>query len=218
MSVSAVEPFQLSSSQYTIIEVLRELKKVSSITGLNVQDDMRLEKFCETISAGDLSERHQPARDDIASLSQSTYALRNMLENAAIESADYDGSSDESLFAAVVHTYCHNRSFFISETGEFGIGPIFTKPGDIAVVLLGLKSVMILRPVPDDKFQVVGEGYIHGFMDGEALLGPLPDQYQNVRRLDGGDGLYWPEHLDRDNGDFLPEDPRLGELPSGWSR
>jgi hypothetical protein len=37
------------------------------------------------------------------------------------------------------------------------------------VVLFGAKTPMILRPDGDGRYLLVGECYLHGFMDGEAV-------------------------------------------------
>jgi hypothetical protein len=43
--------------------------------------------------------------------------------------------------------------------------------GDILCVLYGSNYPHTLRPVPDKEnmYQVIGNAYVHGFMDGEVL-------------------------------------------------
>ncbi|KAI4131199.1 MAG: hypothetical protein LQ341_006382 [Variospora aurantia] len=43
---------------------------------------------------------------------------------------------------------------------------------------------MVLRPTDDGSFLVVGECYVQGLMDGEALLGLLPSNWRRVLRFD----------------------------------
>jgi hypothetical protein len=72
-----------------------------------------------------------------------------------------------------------NRSFIQGETcnkdDQFvGFAPPKTEDGDVVVILFGCSVPVVLRPTgngPDTsgEFQFVGEAYIHGRMDGEAL-------------------------------------------------
>ncbi|XMA16429.1 hypothetical protein WAI453_009220 [Rhynchosporium graminicola] len=59
----------------------------------------------------------------------------------------------------------------ICVSGSFlGIGPDETEPGDLAFVLHGSDVPYILRRNKDDnELRLVGEAYIHGIMDGEAV-------------------------------------------------
>jgi hypothetical protein len=47
--------------------------------------------------------------------------------------------------------------------------------GDVVCVLLGCKVPLILRPV-GDNFKVVGDAYVNGFMNGEALENVSDDE------------------------------------------
>jgi hypothetical protein len=74
---------------------------------------------------------------------------------------------------------------------------------------------MILRPTNDGSYKVVGQAYCDGFMDGEALLGPLPDLFKAVWRFYRGN--YAWAYLNQETGSFQTEDPLLGPLPLGWT-
>jgi hypothetical protein len=99
-----------------------------------------------------------------------------------------------------------------------GLGPRAAKCGDIVAVLFGGKSAFILRPADGKYYHVVGEACCHGFMDAQALLGPLPSKFQLVIKLEEKTKVYWPRHMDRATKNFYCEDPRLGELPLEWKR
>jgi hypothetical protein len=102
---------------------------------------------------------------------------------------------------------CPGRAIFITY-GHLGIGTKAAQPGDIVTAILGCPSAMILRPTKDNRFRVVGEALCHGFMDGEGLLGSLPDGIERVRQ--------WNEEIHRDSWtridrstSLLFPDPRL---------
>ena len=71
-----------------------------------------------------------------------------------------------------------NRRFFVlpkqpDGIGSFGIAPTNAKVGDIICVLLGCSVPVVLSRIeasnPHSGYQLVGEAYLHGVMDGEAL-------------------------------------------------
>jgi hypothetical protein len=87
-----------------------------------------------------------------------------------------------------------DRRFAISEKGYFGLVPEETQPGDRICILYGGQTPFILRRVKEVRetlekgsrdlggngaiYQLVGECYIHGIMDGEA--------YSQFKRGEGG--------------------------------
>ncbi|KAF2110640.1 heterokaryon incompatibility protein-domain-containing protein [Lophiotrema nucula] len=62
------------------------------------------------------------------------------------------------------------RCFCLTENGYMGLGAGFMTARDIIVVPYGCSTPIILRPEGrHGEFRYVGDVYIHGFMDGEAL-------------------------------------------------
>jgi hypothetical protein len=77
-----------------------------------------------------------------------------------------------------------NRKFFVTRTGYLGLGPCGTSPGDEVYLISGSKVPFVLRKVEDLEtvspendsssypvYRVIGDCYVHGIMDGEALEG-----------------------------------------------
>ena len=72
-----------------------------------------------------------------------------------------------------------NRRFFVLPDRpdgigyRFGIAPTNAKVGDIICVLLGCSVPVVLSRIdasnPQSGYELVGEAYLHGVMDGEAL-------------------------------------------------
>ena len=82
-------------------------------------------------------------------------------------------------FLKRVQAVIWNKKFFKSQ-GEirkkplFGLAPESARGGDVICVLLGCSVPVILRPCHSlrrDYFEFVGEAYVYGIMDGEALNG-----------------------------------------------
>ncbi|KAH0521990.1 hypothetical protein TsFJ059_005912 [Trichoderma semiorbis] len=63
-----------------------------------------------------------------------------------------------------------NRRFARTTRGYYVMGPQVMEEGDIICVLFGGKMPFCLRPCLDShRYLLVGECYIHGFMNGEAI-------------------------------------------------
>jgi len=69
---------------------------------------------------------------------------------------------------AILIKYALGRRLFVSKDGYLGLAPPDAQKGDRVAVLYGANVPFILRKT-DSKFQVVGESYVHGLMDGEAV-------------------------------------------------
>ena len=69
------------------------------------------------------------------------------------------------------------RQFVTTEGGRFGWVPDTAsgsredqvQRGDSFVVVLGCSVPLVVRRCLDGTYQVLGDGYVQGFMDGEAL-------------------------------------------------
>jgi hypothetical protein len=65
--------------------------------------------------------------------------------------------------------YLYGLKPFISGKGYVGLAPEHAVPGDILCVIIGAIVPYVLRRVPEGGFELVGEAYVHGIMDGEAM-------------------------------------------------
>jgi hypothetical protein len=108
-----------------------------------------------------------------------------------------------------------NSFLFRSQKGFFGFSPIEVKPGDRVCVLLGCPRPVLLREQPSSSHLFVGCVHIHGLMDGEALLGPLP-QGCRVILFQEGNNDHIQEFVDSKTQTRSTRDPRLGPLPAEW--
>ncbi|PQE27849.1 Heterokaryon incompatibility protein [Rutstroemia sp. NJR-2017a BBW] len=82
-----------------------------------------------------------------------------------------------SLFEAAMGPHTYRRTFCCTKNGYVGLVPPGTRIGDVVCVLFGMQTPVVLRKIEDgesdlgDKiiYELVGECYIHGIMDGEML-------------------------------------------------
>ena len=75
-----------------------------------------------------------------------------------------------------------NRLFIRSQERKlFGLGPKGTQVGDLICILYGCSVPVILRPQRDplgdkiEHYEIIGESYIYGMMDGEAFSKAKPE-------------------------------------------
>ena len=213
--IEDLEVFELQEGA-TDMDIVHSLKRI--LTGTEfllpfTADAKGLTTLWLVLSSCYFSERFHPPRFNATcrGLKESLRFISCLLESTF----DERGFSwnERRVFNLFAHK-CLGRAIFITRDGHLGMAPKAAQPGDIVTVLLGCPSAMILRPTKDNRFRVVGEALCHGFMDGEALLGPLPDGIESVRQ--------WNEELHRDSwtcidrstGRLFP-DPRLSGLPRG---
>ncbi len=72
------------------------------------------------------------------------------------------------------------RPYLTQNMGYAGMGPSHARPGDAVVLLPGAQTPYVIRPRPDsglNHYELVGEAYCDGIMDGEAMDRPLDDIY-----------------------------------------
>jgi hypothetical protein len=81
---------------------------------------------------------------------------------------DYATGGDPGAYAALARNYCLNRRFFITLHGRLGIGPKWTKQGDMVCVLFGGGVPYILCP-KGRHYTFIGESYVYGLMEGQAI-------------------------------------------------
>jgi hypothetical protein len=87
-------------------------------------------------------------------------------------------ANDSIMFASA------GRRMLVCQKGYIGLGPKHTEVGDVVYVVRGSRVPYILRPVEhenrSDTFKFIGECYVHGIMNGEAIHGYSEDQKRSM--------------------------------------
>jgi len=88
-------------------------------------------------------------------------------------------------FLKRVQNVIWNRKFLVAkEKARFGLAPKTAEEGDSICILHGCSVPVILRQhvaESDNYFELIGEAYVHGLMDGEAMdarEGKDPDEFK----------------------------------------
>lgn len=133
------------------------------------RDSEALRSFDRTITAGNENSESIDWRKGLELEASKTPA-----ENAEME------AYQKTLLDA-----CHERRFFITEKGRFGLGPWRLKKADVVCILFGGETPLILRPVQNPKktrlldeeediprvyHRLVGEAYVDGLMHYEGSM------------------------------------------------
>ncbi|KAL9111612.1 MAG: hypothetical protein Q9187_007894 [Circinaria calcarea] len=143
--------------------------------------DSCIDAFCRSLLAGNLEgypiddQRHEmityPVRgnkDAIASVE----AVLNEDAIASVKAGLVMNSTEAVIYLARMNGACTARRFSITEKGFMGLVPNCAEVGDRIFIPVGSKVPLVLRAKNDNTFLLVGETYIHGIMDGEALKFP----------------------------------------------
>ena len=72
------------------------------------------------------------------------------------------------LYQASLGYVAPHRKFFTTKKCAIGLGPRSMRPGDVVCILSGGRVPYIVR-AEGSEFRLVGEAYVHGLMEGQAV-------------------------------------------------
>ncbi|TGJ81926.1 hypothetical protein E0Z10_g6858 [Xylaria hypoxylon] len=179
------------------------------ITGVSL-----LEAYARTSVANALSENQEPWSKQEPTLKEAQKIVLDALKKQEQEqqrpSEPPSGQTREVY--KIMRAMLAGRKLMYGSGGYIGTVPQPTQKSDEICVLLGCHTPMVLRRVRDDVFRIVGECYVLGISEGEALLGPLPDGTRRLFASDPKSGVHSYFVNDRTGYQSLI-DPRLQKLP-----
>jgi hypothetical protein len=73
------------------------------------------------------------------------------------------------LFQDVMQQVLFDRVFVATSLRHFCLAREDAQPGDVVFVAMGAETPYLLRPRGSGKYQLIGDCYVHGFMDGQAV-------------------------------------------------
>lgn len=95
-----------------------------------------------------------------------------------------DRADDEAYvrpFSDAAIMRCMYRAFIVTGKGYIGLGRACTQPGDVVCVLRGGNVPFVLRARGDGYYELVGEAYVHGIMDGSFVRGAKKEDLREFR-------------------------------------
>ncbi|KAI6086015.1 heterokaryon incompatibility protein-domain-containing protein [Hypoxylon rubiginosum] len=166
-----------------------------------------LEALCGSLNCLDFQVEFEPRRSGIPDLDE---CISDLLDFLNPRKRRQSGAQDSDFF--LVRRYASRRPFITTREGYFGLGPPDTKPGDVVYSILGCRSLMVLRPCTGNKFEVIGECYLHGMDPGMMILGPYPNAFKLVLKYDEATDSWHTRHRNKTTGLLSVIDPRLRSL------
>ncbi|KAH7269230.1 uncharacterized protein BKA55DRAFT_531890 [Fusarium redolens] len=103
-------------------------------------------------------------REDLASLLDK----QGGKDKAKSRIQEVSTSRAQEDYVFLVRNFCFDRAFIITMNGRIGIGPSNTCKGDTVPVILGGGVPYIIR-ASGKYWNLVGESYVDGLMEGEAI-------------------------------------------------
>ncbi|KAK6223971.1 hypothetical protein LQW54_000117 [Pestalotiopsis sp. IQ-011] len=85
------------------------------------------------------------------------------------EILDRGRTGDAAQWIRAANSASTNRALAVTSKGYYVLGPNIIRNGDIVCVLFGGKMPFCLRPLENGSYHLVGECYVHGFMEGQAI-------------------------------------------------
>jgi Heterokaryon incompatibility protein (HET) len=171
-----------------------------------------LDAYCRTFCCDNFGEGFVPSLVQLSTLLQCRETLIAFLDPDKTKMPDMTPGTPAAKLLDWAWTFCAGRSFFTTKEGYIGLAPKAAKPKDEVCVLLGCPSLIVLRPGSGMHYQVVGECYVPGLANGEAILGPISDEYKPVNVYDEAIKDHFPGFLNINTNEILKTDPRLEGL------
>lgn len=126
-------------------------------------------------------------------------------------------TNDRAKFAMSIRC-CEGRAYIHTVEGHIGLAPLDTQPGDIIAVFLGCSDPVVLRPVREQKYKLIGQCFVLGLHDATSLLGPLPHPWRVQISIDRREPPRTRHFfVNSETKEKTLEDPRL-EPNSSWVR
>jgi hypothetical protein len=143
-------------------------------------------KFCETLGVSRISGTHEGSPKDFLLCYRHHLRYLNAWSNTLPSEPDPKLSRVETISVP-----CADRRFFAT-TGSIGLGPPTMEVGDSICVFPGTGPLYVLREIHhytqeshgvqqreysampekrllEERYKIIGEAYVHGFMSGEAF-------------------------------------------------
>ncbi|OAL07502.1 hypothetical protein IQ06DRAFT_289217 [Phaeosphaeriaceae sp. SRC1lsM3a] len=130
--------------------------------------------FARTLSAGTIGLSYIKKDTDWvrqeSHLKSCTRLMKSLLQKEAQGATQTSivASGTERTFKTDSYFYCHQRRFFWTDNGTFGLGPQYMSPGDVVVVLYGGNTPYVLRP-RGGVYLFLGQAYVDNIMQGELM-------------------------------------------------
>ncbi|KAH8598663.1 heterokaryon incompatibility protein-domain-containing protein [Bisporella sp. PMI_857] len=209
------EPLRAGADVLECLRLVRGWEPENLESGKYVTRGSVRDAYARTLAGNALKDRF-PERDYAGSFDEwiaqdSPTALFGANAKTSL-SADSKPTPMEKLALSLLP----GRAWVTSSEGYFGLAPLAACTADIISVFLGCETPILIRPQPNNTFQVLGECLIFGLNDSNAFLGPLPSPWA-AHVFNDSTGVFTVlRFYNAETKTTCDEDPRLGPLPEEW--
>jgi len=91
-------------------------------------------------------------------------------DNRVVEQMDGGFTFVPKRFLGLLARRTRGRQFALSKLGHAAMGPAAALGGNRIAVFRGARVPYLLRRAGFEKWELVGEAYVHGTIDGEAIV------------------------------------------------
>lgn len=169
----------------------------------------RLEAWVRTFITEDILE-HVPGQKH-PSLSSAMRTLEQLL--LVEEKPQHAVREDATTSLRIAGNRSNAQGFFTGSGGYMGTTLMAVQDGDHVCVIVGCCAPLLLRPLAGGRHSIVGRCSVPGIMEGEALLGPLPQHIQMCQDYDESHEHNVWRFTHEHTGSSRLDDPRLSDLP-----
>ena len=218
--VASTEPTTIDTENEWTVATALAIQRLCTprIQGTYMNGQTMSEVLCRTLTTNLMADvwatQPNPGAPDFVEAKRYLELICDDHQNAT----QLSSSHQQNMFTSEVYADLRNRTFFAATKGYIGLAPESTRPGDETCIILGCQTPLVLRSDGLGCRKIIGQCYVHGIMEGEALLGPLPSGWRRAVAFSKQYGGSWPVFVHNETGQLMTEDPRLGDLPPGWTR
>lgn len=204
-------PFKHSSQLDHIYRWVHELLVTQNLDGHYVSGYSLVEAYARTLLCDGIADDMDPAGDVWLNIEAAKLVIQHIHSKAKWSPHKFGYDAPVQLFLQNV-LRIRGKKFIKCDNGYIGIAPPLTRSGDQVCVLLGCRAPMILRPIEDEKFILVGESFVCGLSTGEGLLGPLPADIRVAKVIQNAQVGYAMGFVNGSSSTVSFVDPRLEAL------
>lgn len=88
---------------------------------------------------------------------------------ASLLSSQVNNVLNDAKYCGEINAKARGRKPFVTKKGHLGLGLDQVEPGDVVAVLIGSQVPFVLRNCVGGRYKIVGDAYVDGIMDGEAV-------------------------------------------------
>jgi hypothetical protein len=108
--------------------------------------------------------------------------LQKRIENLDMSRfKDVDAINQITIYSAATEKWCSGRTFCATRGRYIGWVPFASIDGDLICIFEGAQVPYVLRPAEDGTYRILGDCYIHGIMEGQAMERGLAVQEFRIR-------------------------------------